>query len=122
MDNRPDVVFEGDWIRTPGDVEQYCKQLLALSRRPSLPEANPLSRWLFLHAPVGGCLHVVLDEPNYKSAPWCMEYAREIGCDTCMWIARVVSRLSPTQVSCMDTQPADTWDSGWRCELGRRCA
>jgi len=51
------------------------------------------------HGNVGGCLHIVLDDDNVEdsSVRFCIDYAKEKGCEVCLPLAEKLLTMSETQ-------------------------
>lgn len=69
--------------------------------KPTVPEVRPLVKALFAseHGSVGGCLHIVLDDGNVQDhdVQFCLDYAKEQGCQQCMELAAILLKMSRTQ-------------------------
>lgn len=66
--------------------------------KPTVPEVLPLVRKLYARHGDGCCLHVVLDDNNYDSVQFCLDYAKEINCQECTQLAEKLSQMSYTQI------------------------
>ncbi len=67
--------------------------------KPTVPDVLPLVNDLYKRAPVGCCLHVVLDDWNVDnhSVDFCIEQARTQGHGQCEELARTLRAMSRTQ-------------------------
>jgi len=60
--------------------------------RPKVPEMMPIVRRIYARHAAGCCWHVVLDDGNYASAKFCIEFARKEGHPDCCALADLVER------------------------------
>jgi hypothetical protein len=67
--------------------------------RPTVPEVAPLIGSYLDRHPIGGNLHIVLEDGNIEVSHvlWCMQNARERGDDDAIRIADLMSRMTSTQ-------------------------
>jgi hypothetical protein len=67
--------------------------------RPTVPEVAPLIDAYLEQHPVGGNLHIVLEDGNIEidHILWCRENARERGDDDAVRIATLMTQMTPTQ-------------------------
>lgn len=67
--------------------------------RPTVPEVMPLVKRLFELEPVGGNMHIVLDDGNLgvKSIKFCLEVALHEQDGLCITIASCMLLMTPTQ-------------------------
>lgn len=67
--------------------------------KPTVPEVIALARALYEtdHGTVGGCLHIVLDDGNMDSVPFCLQWAKDHDCGQCIVLAEMLLRMTKTQ-------------------------
>jgi hypothetical protein len=67
--------------------------------RPTVPMVVPWVREWYKHEPVGGVLHIVLDDLNVedKHVQWCVEHAREEGDVEGERLAQTLAYMTVTQ-------------------------
>lgn len=77
-------------------IEPLCLAIIARGTKPSLPEARPLIAAFYERQPVGGDLHVVLDDGNWQRehVQYCVDRTQ---CSTTKALGRVLLMLSNSQ-------------------------
>lgn len=85
--------------------------------KPKVIEVLPLVNACYLRSIVGCCLHIVLDDDNVedRSVDFCVEYAREEGCEDCISLAKLLRRMTPTQRKKLahEKDPASSAKKDW---------
>lgn len=75
--------------------------------RPKVPDVAPLVRALYRRHSAGCCWHIVLDDGNYDSVAWCVEYIEKNGgcqdsdhpgATECLELAKLLPLMSRTQL------------------------
>lgn len=86
---------------TTDEFRAACNAILKEGTKPTVPDVLPLATF-FHDLPgneVGGCLHLVLDDPNYDdgSVEWCIQKAAELDDEDAHLLGRVLRLMSMTQ-------------------------